>query len=100
MGSSLETVMDAEDRERFKNILEEIGEYTAPSKVVNHIKEALEFSEEIGFPLLIRSSFALGGLSSGFANNREELINILTCGFKIIHTIMDKSLKGMERIRI
>ena len=58
LGSSLQTVMDAEDRERFKNILEEIGEYTAPSKVVNNIEEALEFSKEIGFPLLIRSSFA------------------------------------------
>ena len=67
LGSSLQTVMDAEDRERFKNILEEIGEYTAPSKVVSNKEEAIEFSKEIGFPLLIRSSFALGGLGSGFA---------------------------------
>ena len=52
LGSSLQTVMDAEDRERFKNILEEIGEYTAPSRVVCNIEEAIEFSKEIGFPLL------------------------------------------------
>ena len=44
--------MDAEDRERFKNILEEIGEYTAPSKVVNTLEEAIEFSKEIGFHYL------------------------------------------------
>ena len=56
LGSSLQTVMDAEDRERFKNILEEIGEYTAPSRVVSSQEEAIEFSQEIGFPLLIRSS--------------------------------------------
>ena len=54
LGSSLQTVMDAEDRERFKNILEEIGEYTAPSRVVSNIEEAQEFSKEIGYPLLIK----------------------------------------------
>ena len=70
--------MDAEDRERFKNILEEIGEYTAPSRVVNNIDEAIEFSKEIGYPLLIRSSFALGGLGSGFANNEKEMLDILS----------------------
>ena len=85
LGSSLQTVMDAEDRERFKNILEEIGEYTAPSKVVSNIDEGnMEFSKEIGYPLLIRSSFALGGLGSGFANNQEEMINILNVKFSII----------------
>jgi carbamoyl-phosphate synthase / aspartate carbamoyltransferase / dihydroorotase len=99
LGSSLQTVMDAEDRERFKNILEEIGEHTAPSKIANNMGEALEFSKEIGFPLLIRSSFALGGLSSGFANNKEELINLLTVGFKhCSHVIMDKSLKGWKEL--
>ena len=91
--------MDAEDRERFKNILEEIGEHTAPSKIANNMEEALEFSKEIGFPLLIRSSFALGGLSSGFANNKEELISLLTVGFKHCdHVIMDKSLKGWKEL--
>ena len=99
LGSSLQTVMDAEDRERFKNILEEIGEHTAPSKIANNMEEALEFSKEIGFPLLIRSSFALGGLSSGFANNKEELISLLTVGFKHCdHVIMDKSLKGWKEL--
>jgi len=99
LGSSLQTVVDAEDRERFKNILEEIGEHTAPSKIANNIEEALEFSKEIGFPLLVRSSFALGGLGSGFANNKEELVNILTVAFKTCsHVIMDKSLKGWKEL--
>lgn len=99
LGSSLQTVMDAEDRERFKNILEEIGEYTAPSKVVNNIEEAIEFSKEIGFPLLIRSSFALGGLGSGFANNLEEMKNILNVAFNNnSHVIIDKSLKGWKEL--
>ena len=99
LGSSLKTVMDAEDREKFKNILEEIGEYTAPSKVVNSKEEALEFSEEIGFPLLIRSSYALGGLGSGFANNEEEMINILDVAFNNnSHVIIDKSLKGWKEL--
>lgn len=99
LGSSLETVMDAEDRERFKNILEEIGEYTAPSKVVSNIEEAIEFSKEIGFPLLIRSSFALGGLGSGFANDIDEMINILNVAFNNgSHVIIDKSLKGWKEL--
>ena len=99
LGSSLQTVMDAEDRERFKNILEEIGEYTAPSKVVCNIDEAMEFSKEIGFPLLIRSSFALGGLGSGFANNQDEMIEILNVAFNNnSHVIIDKSLKGWKEL--
>ena len=99
LGSSLQTVVDAEDRERFKNILEEIGEYTAPSKVVSNQQEALEFSKEIGFPLLIRSSFALGGLGSGFANNEKEMIDILNVAFNNnSHVIIDKSLKGWKEL--
>lgn len=99
LGSSLQTVMDAEDRERFKNILEEIGEYTAPSKVVSNKEEALEFSKEIGFPLLIRSSFALGGLGSGFANDETEMMEILSVAFNNnSHVIIDKSLKGWKEL--
>ena len=99
LGSSLQTVMDAEDRERFKNILEEIGEYTAPSKVVSNIQEAIDFSKEIGFPLLIRSSFALGGLGSGFANNEGEMLEILNVAFNNnSHVIIDKSLKGWKEL--
>ena len=99
LGSSLQTVIDAEDRERFKNLLEEIGEYTAPSKVVSNNEEALEFSKEIGFPLLIRSSFALGGLGSGFADNELEMRNILEIAFKSNnHVIIDKSLKGWKEL--
>lgn len=99
LGSSLETVMDAEDRERFKNILEEIGEYTAPSRIICSKEEALEFSKEIGFPLLIRSSFALGGLGSGFANNEKEMNDILNVAFNSNkHVIIDKSLKGWKEL--
>ena len=99
LGSSLETVVDAEDRERFKNILEEIGEYTAPSKIIDSQEAALEFSKEIGFPLLIRSSFALGGLGSGFANNEYEMRDILNVAFKKgSHVIIDKSLKGWKEL--
>ena len=99
LGSSLQTVMDAEDRERFKNLLEEIDEYTAPSRIANNMEEAIEHSKEIGFPLLIRSSFALGGLSSGFANNLDEMKNILEVAFKSNkHVIMDKSLKGWKEL--
>jgi carbamoyl-phosphate synthase / aspartate carbamoyltransferase len=99
LGSSLQTVIDAEDRERFKNILEEIGEYTAPSKVVSNLEEAIEFSKEIGFPLLIRSSFALGGLGSGFANDETEMMDILSLAFNNgSHVIIDKSLKGWKEL--
>jgi carbamoyl-phosphate synthase / aspartate carbamoyltransferase / dihydroorotase len=100
LGSSLQTVMDAEDRKRFKNILEEIGEYTAPSEIATTIEEATEISKEIGFPLLIRSSFALGGLGSGFANNLEEMTNILKIGLREpdSHVIIDKSLRGWKEL--
>ena len=61
--------------------MEEIGEYTAQSKIVETKDEAIEFSKEIGYPLLIRSSFALGGLGSGFANNEKEMMDILNVAF-------------------
>ena len=99
LGSSLQTVVDAEDRERFKNILEEIGEYTAPSRVVSNTEESIEFSKEIGFPLLIRSSFALGGLGSGFANDEKEMMEILNVAFNNgSHVIIDKSLRVLSTI--
>lgn len=99
IGSSLQTVMDAEDRERFKNILAEIGEYTAPSKVISNLDEAIDYSKEIGFPLLIRSSFALGGLGSGFANNEKEMVDILNVALTHNdHVIIDKSLKGWKEL--
>ena len=85
---------------RFKNILEEIGgEYTAPRKVVSNIDEAIIYSKEIGFPLLIRSSFALGGLGSGLAYNTSEMLDILNVAFNNnSNVIIDKSLKGWKEL--
>ncbi len=63
------------------------------------MKKVFEFSKEIGFPLLIRSSFALGGLGSGFANNQEEMTEILNVAFNgNRQVIIDKSLKGWKEL--
>uniref|UniRef100_A0A671U9I1 Multifunctional protein CAD n=1 Tax=Sparus aurata TaxID=8175 RepID=A0A671U9I1_SPAAU len=88
-----------EDRKIFVEKMEEINEHVAPSEAALSVEQALAAAERIGYPVLVRSAFALGGLGSGFANNREELTPLVTSAFA--HTsqvLVDKSLKGWKEI--
>lgn len=97
LGTSVESIIKAEDRALFKEHIESIDEQVIPNKIVFNIKDGLKFAETNGYPILVRAAFALGGLGSGFANNSDELIDLLKTAF--IHSeqvILDKSLKGWK----
>ncbi|CAI4225817.1 unnamed protein product [Auanema sp. JU1783] len=99
LGTSIQTIMNTEDRERFNFEINTIGEKVAPSQAATTLEMAIEAAENIGYPVLVRAAFALGGLGSGFANNRAELINIAQQA--LAHSdqvLIDKSLKGWKEV--
>lgn len=99
LGTPIETVIDTEDRERFKKRLAEVDEYCIPSITVNTIEEALMAAEKVGYPVLVRAAFALGGLGSGFVDNEGELIKLLDRTFSHSQqVIIDKSLRGWKEL--
>ncbi|XP_050534647.1 CAD protein [Daktulosphaira vitifoliae] len=99
LGTSIETIIATEDRKEFADKVVQIGEQVAPSAVVTSINEALEAVNKLGYPLLVRSGFSLGGLGSGFANNESELLVLAKqCFTHSNQMILDKSLKGWKEV--
>ncbi|KAI5627787.1 CAD protein [Silurus asotus] len=99
LGTPVASIEMTEDRKIFVEKMEEIGEHVAPSEAAMSVEQAVAAAERLGYPVLIRSAFALGGLGSGFANNKEELIALVMQAFA--HTsqvLVDKSLKGWKEI--
>ena len=73
MGTPVQAIMDTEDRELFVKKLDEIDVKTIKSEAVNSIEDAAKAASELGYPIIIRAAYALGGLGSGFCDNEEEL---------------------------
>ncbi|VDM61201.1 unnamed protein product [Angiostrongylus costaricensis] len=99
LGTPIQTIMNTEDRERFNAEVTSIGEQVAPSRAATTLQGAIEAAELLGYPVLVRAAFALGGLGSGFANSRAELIAIAQQA--LAHSdqvLIDKSLKGWKEI--
>lgn len=99
LGTSIESIIETEDREIFANRVSAIGEKVAPSACVYSVEGALMAAEKIKYPVMVRAAFALGGLGSGFANNKSELIILAEQG--LAHSkqlIIDKSLKGWKEV--
>uniref|UniRef100_A0A8B9J9G6 Carbamoyl-phosphate synthetase 2, aspartate transcarbamylase, and dihydroorotase n=1 Tax=Astyanax mexicanus TaxID=7994 RepID=A0A8B9J9G6_ASTMX len=99
LGTQVSSIEMTEDRKIFVEKMEEINEHVAPSEAAMSVEQAVAAAERLGYPVLIRSAFALGGLGSGFANSKEELITLVTQSFA--HTsqvLVDKSLKGWKEI--
>ncbi|KAK2855926.1 hypothetical protein Q5P01_004661 [Channa striata] len=99
LGTPVASIEMTEDRKIFVEKMEEINEHVAPSEAALSVEQALAAAERLGYPVLVRSAFALGGLGSGFANNKEELTPLVTSAFA--HTsqvLVDKSLKGWKEI--
>ncbi|XP_036922614.1 CAD protein isoform X5 [Sturnira hondurensis] len=99
LGTPVETIELTEDRRAFASRMAEIGEHVAPSEAANSLEQAQAAAERLGYPVLVRAAFALGGLGSGFASNREELSALVAPAFA--HTsqvLVDKSLKGWKEI--
>ena len=101
LGTSSESIKKAEDRELFKEMCESIGEPVIPSQITYELEEAKKAAKEIGYPVVLRPAFTLGGTGGGFANNEEELIEIGINAFKLspVHQVLiEKSVKGYKEI--
>ena len=101
LGTSSESIERAEDRELFKELCESIGEPVIPSKITYDLEEAKAAAEQIGYPVVLRPAFTLGGTGGGFVNNEEELIEIGRNGFALspVHQVLiEKSVKGYKEI--
>lgn len=101
MGCKVDTIQKAEDRKLFKELMTEIGEPVPDSKVVNTTQESLEFANKIGYPLIVRPAFTLGGTGGGIASNEIELIAISNSGLAaspIQQCLVERSIAGFKEI--
>ncbi len=101
LGTSSTSIERAEDRELFKQLCQSIGEPTIPSEITYSLEEAKESAKRIGYPVVLRPAFTLGGTGGGFADNEEELIEIGLNAFKLspVHQVLiEKSVKGYKEI--
>ena len=101
LGTSSESIERAEDRELFKEMCESIGEPVIPSEITYNLEEAKKAAVDIGYPVVLRPAFTLGGTGGGFANNEEELVEIGANAFKLspVHQVLiEKSVKGYKEI--
>lgn len=99
LGTPVQSIIDTEDRDIFKDKLEQIGVLCARSVAVTTMDDALAAGETIGFPIIVRAAFALGGLGSGFANNLDELRALARQAFTTSDQILvEESLKGWKEV--
>ena len=101
LGTSLESIEMAEDREKFKEMCMRIGEPVIPSQITYSIEEAKEAAHNIGYPVVLRPAFTLGGTGGGFAENEEELCEIMKNALQLSpvgQVLVEKSVKGFKEI--
>ena len=101
LGTKSESIERAEDRELFKEMCEAIGEPVIPSEITYNLDEAKAAAARIGYPVVLRPAFTLGGTGGGFANNEEELIEVGMNGFALspVHQVLvEKSVRGYKEI--
>ena len=101
LGTSSESIERAEDRELFKELCQSIGEPVIPSEITYSIEEAKEAAKRIGYPVVLRPAFTLGGTGGGFAYHEEELVEVGLNAFKLspVHQVLiEKSVKGYKEI--
>jgi carbamoyl-phosphate synthase/aspartate carbamoyltransferase len=99
LGTPIDTIITTEDRELFARSMDSIGAPCAKSKSANNYDEAMEAINEIGFPVIIRAAYALGGLGSGFAENMEEYMELCNKAFAASPQILvERSMKGWKEI--
>ncbi len=101
LGTSSKSIERAEDRELFKELCQSIGEPTIPSEITYSLEEAKKAAARIGYPVVLRPAFTLGGTGGGFAYNEEELVEVGLNAFKLspVHQVLiEKSVKGYKEI--
>ncbi|MBP5617762.1 MAG: carbamoyl-phosphate synthase large subunit, partial [Clostridia bacterium] len=101
LGTPSESIERAEDRELFKEMCQSIGEPVIPSEITYDVEHAKKAADEIGYPVVLRPAFTLGGTGGGFANDEKELVEIAENGFRLspVHQVLvEKSVKGYKEI--
>ncbi|MCM1028436.1 MAG: carbamoyl-phosphate synthase (glutamine-hydrolyzing) large subunit [Pseudoflavonifractor sp.] len=99
LGTPVQAIMDTEDRELFVKKLDEIEVKTIKSQAVDSVEEACKAAEELGYPVIVRAAYALGGLGSGFCDNREELVALTEKALSFSpQVLVEKSLKGWKEV--
>ncbi|MBE6760094.1 MAG: carbamoyl-phosphate synthase (glutamine-hydrolyzing) large subunit, partial [Ruminococcaceae bacterium] len=101
LGTSCQSIERAEDRELFKELCQSIGEPVLPSIIATTLEEGIAAAEEIGYPVVLRPAFTLGGTGGGFADNEEELREIMINGLAlspVSQVLVEKSIKGFKEI--
>ncbi|MDR3543035.1 MAG: carbamoyl-phosphate synthase large subunit [Desulfosporosinus sp.] len=101
MGTSLKSIDQAEDRESFRALMQELGEPIPESKIVSCVEDALAFADETGYPLIVRPAFTLGGTGGGIVQNAEELEQIAESGLQaslIDQILVERSVSGWKEV--
>lgn len=99
LGTSVQSIIDTEDRDLFVKKLDEIDVKTIKSQAVENLEDAKNAAKTLGYPIIIRAAYALGGLGSGFCDNEDELIQLATKAFSYsTQVLVEKSLKGWKEI--
>ena len=101
IGTTAETIKKAEDRLEFKTTMEKIGEPCAPSLVVENVEDGIAFANQIGYPVVLRPAYTLGGSGGGIAKNEEELIDILSNGLRLSRVgqvLVERCIAGWKEI--
>ncbi|MCD7885040.1 MAG: carbamoyl-phosphate synthase large subunit [Lachnospiraceae bacterium] len=101
IGTTADTIRKAEDRQEFKDTMEKIGEPVAPSKVVETVEEGVAFTQPIGYPVVLRPAYPLGGSGGGIAHNYEELVEILENGLRLSRVgqvLVERCIAGWKEI--
>src|SRR4051794_10569467 len=101
LGTKLSAIKKAEDRELFRNLMNELGEPVPDSAIVHQLEEAHNFVEKAGFPVIVRPAYTLGGTGGGICHNQKELEEIVTSGLKnspVHQCLLEKSIAGFKEI--
>ncbi len=101
IGTTAETIFKAEDRQAFKDTMEKIGEPCAASQVVHNVEDGIRFTNTIGYPVVLRPAYTLGGSGGGIARNESELVEILTNGLRLSRVgevLVERCIAGWKEI--
>ncbi|WP_078430672.1 carbamoyl-phosphate synthase large subunit [Alkalihalobacterium alkalinitrilicum] len=101
LGTHLDAIKQAEDRDLFRSLMNELNEPVPDSDIVHNLEEAYRFVERIGYPIIVRPAYTLGGTGGGLVYNEEDLIEIVTSGLKyspVTQCLLEKSIAGFKEV--
>ncbi|KIL50408.1 carbamoyl-phosphate synthase large chain [Jeotgalibacillus alimentarius] len=101
LGTKLDAIQQAEDRDLFRKLMNELNEPVPESEIIHNLDEAYAFVNEIGYPVIVRPAFTLGGTGGGICHDEEELIEVVTSGLKyspVTQCLLEKSIAGFKEI--